>query len=366
MPRCFPCDVDLVPHEHEGRTLHACPSCAGLFITQAALGAVARDSQSPRTPAEHEEAVAAATGRLDDDSPIAVRRCPSCAKVMRRFVYAFSSGVVVDSCDSHGTWLDPGELQRIEAWSEATGHGAQTVADPAAASSAPAAAPRVIEPGGDQRGQMLAGYMIGGVEGMLAVGAVGWLASSIAGRGRRRTEIGVQIAAARARAEAGAAPTAADGGIVATATVRIGASSDEVWPRLARIDSYASWITGIASAAIESGTGSGRVQVLDLVNAHRIQQQVVALHAGRSITWRDQAEWLHGLEVPTWNDGAWTTLTVAAAGPGACDVTWTATFRAADDIQRQRIAEREPALRAWMEGSLATLAAAFEGRAAAA
>lgn len=38
---------------------------------------------------------------------------------MQRLMYAYDSGVHIDSCKTHGIWLDAGELQRIEAWFEA-------------------------------------------------------------------------------------------------------------------------------------------------------------------------------------------------------------------------------------------------------
>jgi Zn-finger nucleic acid-binding protein len=39
--------------------------------------------------------------------------CPNCGKLMNRTNFARSSGVILDSCRSHGVWLDRGELQGV-------------------------------------------------------------------------------------------------------------------------------------------------------------------------------------------------------------------------------------------------------------
>jgi Zn-finger nucleic acid-binding protein len=42
---------------------------------------------------------------------------------MRRYIHAYDSGVWVDACSDHGIWLDPGELERLEAMAEAARRG---------------------------------------------------------------------------------------------------------------------------------------------------------------------------------------------------------------------------------------------------
>ena len=46
-------------------------------------------------------------------SPIVYRPCAVCAELMNRFNFAGCSGVILDSCRSHGVWFDPDELRRI-------------------------------------------------------------------------------------------------------------------------------------------------------------------------------------------------------------------------------------------------------------
>jgi hypothetical protein len=40
-------------------------------------------------------------------------KCPSCANVMNRRLFAAGAGVIVDVCRTHGTFFDAGELPQI-------------------------------------------------------------------------------------------------------------------------------------------------------------------------------------------------------------------------------------------------------------
>lgn len=121
---CTVCRERLQPSVYEGTIVKRCPSCAGIFIQPQVLAKVANDEIVPRAEPERQAAAETASRRAATDlSRVGTRRCPQCGGVMRRFTYAFSSGVVVDGCDEHGIWLDAGELERIEAWAEAERRG---------------------------------------------------------------------------------------------------------------------------------------------------------------------------------------------------------------------------------------------------
>jgi Zn-finger nucleic acid-binding protein len=47
---------------------------------------------------------------------IEYRKCPECGGAMQRKNFGRRSGVVVDWCGSHGTWLDPHEMEDIAAF----------------------------------------------------------------------------------------------------------------------------------------------------------------------------------------------------------------------------------------------------------
>jgi Zn-finger nucleic acid-binding protein len=124
--------TDLCARRYESEQIEVCPTCTGVYVTHAALASVAHDDRVPRSEQERRDALAAADAREPIDAAnVVIRWCPDCASAMRRHTYAFSSGVVVDTCPLHGVWLDPGELQRIEAWTEGMRHGLQPEAESA-------------------------------------------------------------------------------------------------------------------------------------------------------------------------------------------------------------------------------------------
>lgn len=47
--------------------------------------------------------------------------CPRCQKFMTRRAYRRISGVVLDECNTHGTWADQGEVERIVAFEAGEG-----------------------------------------------------------------------------------------------------------------------------------------------------------------------------------------------------------------------------------------------------
>jgi Zn-finger nucleic acid-binding protein len=63
------------------------------------------------------EALAALAPRVTGANPasqaIRYRKCPECAAFMHRRNFQKASGVIVDRCSSHGTWLDADELEQI-------------------------------------------------------------------------------------------------------------------------------------------------------------------------------------------------------------------------------------------------------------
>ena len=58
-----------------------------------------------------------ANSRLAGGNPsgtrVEYRKCPVCEAFMQRSNFRKRSGVIIDRCHSHGTWLDADELERI-------------------------------------------------------------------------------------------------------------------------------------------------------------------------------------------------------------------------------------------------------------
>ena len=84
------------------------------------LHAITTNESVPRSWGEHVDAVDRASTKLPLlDHIRAPLECPWCSEQMHREVFDGDSGIGIDRCDSCGVWLDPGELQRAEAWREA-------------------------------------------------------------------------------------------------------------------------------------------------------------------------------------------------------------------------------------------------------
>lgn len=105
MPRALLCPRDrtpLVAEPSDGVTVDRCPTCKGLWldateVTVVIDAAVHRDVEAPKAAWE----------------AVRYANCPACSTQMARRNYLRVSGVIVDSCPRHGTWLDGGELERI-------------------------------------------------------------------------------------------------------------------------------------------------------------------------------------------------------------------------------------------------------------
>lgn len=110
-------------------TVLECPRCTGMWLGLASFDQLtanaaqqARTSDSMRGP---RQAVQQHRGPAPTAPPSGgsfYRPCPVCEKLMPRKNYSRYSGVIVDVCRNHGTWLDANELPQILAWIRAGGN----------------------------------------------------------------------------------------------------------------------------------------------------------------------------------------------------------------------------------------------------
>jgi len=113
---CPCCEALMPPQSVAGVPVNECTSCGGLWVPGEhfdRLVARAIEARKKRDP----EAQLAAPPRVKGANPAAqrveYRRCPSCAAQMLRRNFRRSSGVILDVCVEHGTWLDADELEQI-------------------------------------------------------------------------------------------------------------------------------------------------------------------------------------------------------------------------------------------------------------
>jgi Zn-finger nucleic acid-binding protein len=101
--------------------VHECPECAGLWVPNESFDLlVARAQSLPDAPTPTQGLRGGVKRHAPDESDdgtgpgaVVYRRCPICRSPMHRKNFGHASGVIVDWCGPHGTWLDADELNRI-------------------------------------------------------------------------------------------------------------------------------------------------------------------------------------------------------------------------------------------------------------
>jgi len=109
---CPVCAVLMPGNPIAGLALNECPSCRGVWAPGESFERLVgravelqRGAQSPIDPRTRRGTPSG--GRPE------YRRCPDCDQLMSRRNYRKSSGVILDVCNDHGTWLDADELEQI-------------------------------------------------------------------------------------------------------------------------------------------------------------------------------------------------------------------------------------------------------------
>lgn len=113
--RCPCCERWMAMREVGGFPLQECPKCLGLWAPDGVMEAlVDRAASISRERLASGDGVAPRVeGGNPASDPVAYRRCPSCDSWMVRSNFRKRSGVIIDRCHEHGTWLDANELERI-------------------------------------------------------------------------------------------------------------------------------------------------------------------------------------------------------------------------------------------------------------
>ncbi len=98
-----------------GVAVNECPGCNGLWAPGESFDVLVKRAAEARRENEALEVSVAprTTGSNPAAQKVAYRNCPACDAHMHRRNYGRSSGVIVDVCHEHGTWLDADELEQI-------------------------------------------------------------------------------------------------------------------------------------------------------------------------------------------------------------------------------------------------------------
>jgi len=117
---CPVCQTAMTTRSIAEVAVQSCPECQGLWVPGESFDLlVARAQSLPEAPRPSQGLGVARRHAADanqDTGEIVYRRCPACRSPMHRKNFGHASGVIVDWCGPHGTWLDADELERIAAF----------------------------------------------------------------------------------------------------------------------------------------------------------------------------------------------------------------------------------------------------------
>ena len=113
--RCPCCERWMTSREVGGLEIQECPKCHGLWAPEDRFDSLVDRATAAAQDRGVDEDVSAprVDGGNPIDNPVEYRRCPTCDALMIRRNFRKRSGVIVDRCHEHGTWLDAHELERI-------------------------------------------------------------------------------------------------------------------------------------------------------------------------------------------------------------------------------------------------------------
>ncbi|MEK7233521.1 MAG: zf-TFIIB domain-containing protein [Elusimicrobiota bacterium] len=110
---CPSCRESLAARKLGGASLAGCVRCMGVWADAASFKTICADRETQAAYLGEGSLLSGPPISDPQSSPIVYRPCAVCAELMNRFNFAGCSGVILDSCRSHGVWFDPDELRRI-------------------------------------------------------------------------------------------------------------------------------------------------------------------------------------------------------------------------------------------------------------
>ena len=106
---CPRCKASLKLHVIDGEEYDICPECGGMWLDRDEFYRAKRERDVyKKRDIKSEYRKSTVTG------PVEYIPCVRCGKLMNRSNFRRISGVIIDTCDKHGVWLDPGELEKIQ------------------------------------------------------------------------------------------------------------------------------------------------------------------------------------------------------------------------------------------------------------
>ena len=110
---CPACEALMPASQVGGIPLNECGACHGLWVTGNHFDTLVRKAAELHASAGKTSPPPRVRGGNPLSQKIAYRRCPECDVHMHRVNYKRSSGVILDECRTHGTFLDADELEQV-------------------------------------------------------------------------------------------------------------------------------------------------------------------------------------------------------------------------------------------------------------
>jgi Zn-finger nucleic acid-binding protein len=110
------CAVLTTPRQVGGIAVNECTGCSGLWVPGESFDVLvsrAIDARRKADPADVARLAPRVRGANPAAQRVQYRKCPECDAFMARRNFRKSSGVILDVCHEHGTWLDADELEQI-------------------------------------------------------------------------------------------------------------------------------------------------------------------------------------------------------------------------------------------------------------
>ena len=129
-------EVRLGSRSLGGLWVDECPQCLGLWAPGDVMDRLVERVRKSRRQARGSQVTEHHERRAAWQDQVVYRHCPECGGTMQRKNFGGRSGVVLDWCGSHGTWLDAHEMEDVAAFVmegglEQTGTEGEMPADPA-------------------------------------------------------------------------------------------------------------------------------------------------------------------------------------------------------------------------------------------
>jgi Zn-finger nucleic acid-binding protein len=110
---CPVCGCLMPPRAIGGIGINECGSCNGIWAPADRFDQLINRAIEARKKGEQLHHTPRVKGANPAAQRVAYRKCPECEAFMQRRNFRKSSGVIIDICRNHGTWLDADELEQI-------------------------------------------------------------------------------------------------------------------------------------------------------------------------------------------------------------------------------------------------------------